>query len=150
MSGLAPVSALLALPPGPDVLASGDPADGLPGLASGAELRTSGAFALARAVLGLGSGGIPVVSAPCTGLSEPREAVGPAEAAAVVEPGEAVEAGEAAAVVEPGEAVGPAVALVARGVVFVRPPTDEPYGVVAVFEDLYGNLFDLIERKRGV
>ena len=37
-------------------------------------------------------------------------------------------------------------ALVARGVVFVRPPSKEAYGTVAVFEDLYGNLFDLIER----
>jgi predicted enzyme related to lactoylglutathione lyase len=35
--------------------------------------------------------------------------------------------------------------LVACGVVFVRPPTREPYGIVAVFEDLYGNRFDLIE-----
>ena len=28
---------------------------------------------------------------------------------------------------------------------FVRPPSTEPYGIVAVFEDLYGNLWDLIE-----
>ena len=28
---------------------------------------------------------------------------------------------------------------------FVRPPQDFPYGRVAVFEDLYGNLWDLIE-----
>ncbi len=28
---------------------------------------------------------------------------------------------------------------------FVRPPSTEPYGNVAVFEDLYGNLWDLIE-----
>ena len=28
---------------------------------------------------------------------------------------------------------------------FVRPPIKEPYGTVAVFEDLYGNLWDLIE-----
>ncbi len=38
-------------------------------------------------------------------------------------------------------------ALVARGVAFVRPPSDEAYGTVAVFEDLYGNRFDLIERR---
>jgi catechol 2,3-dioxygenase-like lactoylglutathione lyase family enzyme len=38
-------------------------------------------------------------------------------------------------------------ALVARGVVFVRPPSEESYGTVAVFEDLYGNLFDLVGRK---
>jgi predicted enzyme related to lactoylglutathione lyase len=37
--------------------------------------------------------------------------------------------------------------LVERGVVFVRPPSDEPYGTVAVFEDLYGNRFDLIQPK---
>ena len=28
---------------------------------------------------------------------------------------------------------------------FVRPPVKENYGTVAVFEDLYGNLWDLIE-----
>jgi predicted enzyme related to lactoylglutathione lyase len=38
-------------------------------------------------------------------------------------------------------------ALVSRGVVFVRPPSEEPYGTVAVFEDLYGNKFDLVGRK---
>lgn len=31
---------------------------------------------------------------------------------------------------------------------FVRPPVTEPYGTVAVFEDLYGNLWDLIEPVR--
>jgi catechol 2,3-dioxygenase-like lactoylglutathione lyase family enzyme len=31
-----------------------------------------------------------------------------------------------------------------RGVRFVRPPSKEAYGTVAVFEDLYGNLWDLI------
>ncbi len=35
-------------------------------------------------------------------------------------------------------------ALAAKGVRFVRPPAEEPYGNVAVFEDLYGNLWDLI------
>lgn len=30
------------------------------------------------------------------------------------------------------------------GVVFVREPVTEPYGTVAVFSDLYGNLWDLI------
>jgi catechol 2,3-dioxygenase-like lactoylglutathione lyase family enzyme len=33
----------------------------------------------------------------------------------------------------------------ARGVVFVRAPRQEPYGTVAVFRDLYGNLWDLIQ-----
>ncbi len=36
-------------------------------------------------------------------------------------------------------------AYVAAGVRFVRGPSDEPYGRVAVFEDLYGNRWDLIE-----
>lgn len=31
---------------------------------------------------------------------------------------------------------------------FVRPPVKEPYGTVAVFEDLYGNLWDLIEPEK--
>ena len=33
----------------------------------------------------------------------------------------------------------------AAGVRFVEPPRREPYGTVAVFEDLYGNRWDLIE-----
>jgi catechol 2,3-dioxygenase-like lactoylglutathione lyase family enzyme len=33
----------------------------------------------------------------------------------------------------------------ARGVRFVREPKQAPYGKVAVFEDLYGNLWDLIQ-----
>ena len=37
--------------------------------------------------------------------------------------------------------------MVAKGVNFVRPPVVEPYGTVAVFEDLYGNLWDLIEKE---
>ena len=35
----------------------------------------------------------------------------------------------------------------ARGVTFVRDPVAETYGTVAVFEDLCGNRWDLIERK---
>ena len=35
--------------------------------------------------------------------------------------------------------------MVDRGVVFVRPPSEQPYGIVAVFEDLYGNRWDLIQ-----
>ncbi|QNA43099.1 VOC family protein [Lacibacter sediminis] len=31
------------------------------------------------------------------------------------------------------------------GIKFLRPPSKEEYGTVAVFEDLYGNLWDLIE-----
>ena len=37
--------------------------------------------------------------------------------------------------------------MVSTGVSFVRPPRVEPYGTVAVFKDLYGNLWDLIEFK---
>jgi predicted enzyme related to lactoylglutathione lyase len=36
-------------------------------------------------------------------------------------------------------------AMTARGVRFVREPRREPYGVVAVWEDLYGNLWDLLQ-----
>jgi uncharacterized glyoxalase superfamily protein PhnB len=36
----------------------------------------------------------------------------------------------------------------AQGVRFVRPPVVESYGTVAVFADLYGNLWDLLEPVR--
>jgi catechol 2,3-dioxygenase-like lactoylglutathione lyase family enzyme len=36
-------------------------------------------------------------------------------------------------------------AWTAEGVVFREPPRFEPYGTVAVFEDLYGNAWDLIQ-----
>ncbi len=39
-------------------------------------------------------------------------------------------------------------AFTAKGVRFLEPPRQEPYGTVAVFEDLYGNKWDLIEPKR--
>jgi catechol 2,3-dioxygenase-like lactoylglutathione lyase family enzyme len=35
----------------------------------------------------------------------------------------------------------------AKGVVFVREPKEEAYGTVAVFKDLYGNLWDLLQPK---
>ena len=35
--------------------------------------------------------------------------------------------------------------LKSRDINFIRPPQDFEYGTVAVFEDLYGNLWDLIE-----
>ena len=34
-----------------------------------------------------------------------------------------------------------------QGVKFNENPREEPYGTVVVFKDLYGNLWDLIERK---
>ena len=35
--------------------------------------------------------------------------------------------------------------MVAMGINFIRPPKEESYGLVAVFEDLYGNLWDLLQ-----
>lgn len=37
--------------------------------------------------------------------------------------------------------------LKVRGVRFVRPPKEESYGTVAVFEDLYGNKWDLLQLR---
>ena len=37
--------------------------------------------------------------------------------------------------------------LKARGVRFVRQPKEEDYGTVAVFEDLYGNKWDLLQLR---
>lgn len=36
-----------------------------------------------------------------------------------------------------------------RKINFVRPPTEFEYGTVAVFEDLYGNMWDLIEPNKN-
>ena len=38
-------------------------------------------------------------------------------------------------------------AMRASGIRFIREPKEAPYGTVAVFEDLYGNLWDLIQPK---
>ncbi len=35
--------------------------------------------------------------------------------------------------------------MIAKGINFIRPPKEESYGLVAVFEDLYGNLWDLLQ-----
>jgi catechol 2,3-dioxygenase-like lactoylglutathione lyase family enzyme len=37
--------------------------------------------------------------------------------------------------------------LIDQKVTIVRKPVDEPYGMIAVFKDLYGNLWDLIEPR---
>jgi catechol 2,3-dioxygenase-like lactoylglutathione lyase family enzyme len=37
--------------------------------------------------------------------------------------------------------------MVLRGIEFVREPKVESYGTVAVFKDLYGNLWDLVEHR---
>ena len=38
--------------------------------------------------------------------------------------------------------------MCSKGVKFVRTPKEEEYGTVAVFEDLYGNKWDLLQLKR--
>lgn len=40
-------------------------------------------------------------------------------------------------------------AMLGKGIKFTREPKKEEYGTVAVFEDLYGNLWDLIEFTNG-
>ncbi len=37
--------------------------------------------------------------------------------------------------------------MLLAGIKFTRPPMEASYGTVAVFEDLYGNLWDLIEKQ---
>jgi catechol 2,3-dioxygenase-like lactoylglutathione lyase family enzyme len=37
--------------------------------------------------------------------------------------------------------------MLSAGIIFVREPKEAPYGTVAVFQDLYGNLWDLIQLK---
>ena len=39
-------------------------------------------------------------------------------------------------------------AMLAQGVEFLEAPRDEPYATVAVFRDLYGNTWDLLEPKQ--
>jgi lactoylglutathione lyase len=41
-------------------------------------------------------------------------------------------------------------AMTGRGVEFVRPPSEEAYGTVAVFADLYGNKWDLLQLKANL
>ena len=38
-------------------------------------------------------------------------------------------------------------AMRAEGIRFIREPRDEPYGTVSVFEDLYGNRWDLVQHR---
>lgn len=35
--------------------------------------------------------------------------------------------------------------MLSKGIAFVREPKEQPYGIVAVFKDLYGNLWDLLQ-----
>lgn len=39
--------------------------------------------------------------------------------------------------------------MTSKGIEFVREPKDQEYGTVAVFKDLYGNLWDLIQFKEN-
>ena len=39
--------------------------------------------------------------------------------------------------------------LIAKGIEFVRPPKETEYGTVAVFKDLYGNLWDLLQLEKN-
>lgn len=39
--------------------------------------------------------------------------------------------------------------MISKGVQFVREPKEQEYGTVAVFEDLYGNRWDLLQLKPG-
>ncbi|HAW71253.1 MAG TPA: hypothetical protein DIW17_05815 [Clostridiales bacterium] len=38
--------------------------------------------------------------------------------------------------------------MIAKGIEFVREPKEQSYGLVAVFKDLYGNLWDLVQFKK--
>lgn len=37
--------------------------------------------------------------------------------------------------------------MIGKGIEFVRDPKEQSYGIVAVFKDLYGNLWDLVQFK---
>src|SRR5215207_7717867 len=40
--------------------------------------------------------------------------------------------------------------MLTDGIKFIREPAEEEYGLVTVFEDLYGNLWDFIQPKRNL
>jgi catechol 2,3-dioxygenase-like lactoylglutathione lyase family enzyme len=39
--------------------------------------------------------------------------------------------------------------MILKGIEFIRVPKEQDYGIVAVFKDLYGNLWDLVQFKEG-
>ncbi|MFV0341825.1 MAG: VOC family protein [Anaerocolumna sp.] len=39
--------------------------------------------------------------------------------------------------------------MISNGIEFVREPKEQEYGIVAVFKDLYGNLWDLVQFKEN-
>jgi catechol 2,3-dioxygenase-like lactoylglutathione lyase family enzyme len=56
--------------------------------------------------------------------------------------------GRVAFFLEAGDFAADHARLLAAGVRFVEEPRHEPYGTVAVFEDLYGNRWDLVQPRR--
>jgi uncharacterized glyoxalase superfamily protein PhnB len=40
--------------------------------------------------------------------------------------------------------------MLENGIEFFREPKEEPYGTVAVFKDIYGNLWDLLEPVKKI
>ncbi|MEM9343799.1 MAG: VOC family protein [Pseudomonadota bacterium] len=57
-------------------------------------------------------------------------------------------AGRVAYFLETDDFATQAARMKAAGVAFEEDPREEPYGTVAVFRDLYGNRWDLIQRHR--
>lgn len=39
--------------------------------------------------------------------------------------------------------------MITKGIEFIREPKEQSYGIVAVFKDLYGNLWDLVQFKES-
>ncbi|WP_026883334.1 VOC family protein [Clostridium akagii] len=39
--------------------------------------------------------------------------------------------------------------MISKGIEFIREPKEQSYGTVAVFKDLYGNLWDLVQFKEN-
>lgn len=39
--------------------------------------------------------------------------------------------------------------MIVEDIEFIREPKQQPYGIVAVFSDLYGNLWDLVQFKEN-
>ncbi|MGK0465964.1 MAG: putative glyoxalase superfamily protein PhnB [Clostridium sp.] len=39
--------------------------------------------------------------------------------------------------------------MISKGIEFIREPNEQSYGTVAVFKDLYGNLWDLVQFKEN-
>ena len=95
----------------------------------------------------LGDGKRWVVLAPADGAGAQlllARAVGPEQTARIGDQ----TGGRVAFFLETNDFTARHTAMLAAGVVFAEAPRREPYGTVAVFRDLYGNLWDLIEPQR--